>query len=145
MKYDIEKIGKAAVTLSSFFQNLPKDLIKNKQDLLEIGTLGNELLKTFNEGKKLDIQGKIIDGHLRKLAYDFQQNQTIIEKVFKERSSVLELHFKAMDHALANNDSEGILNALKGASNIISSSPFENIEKVKLALRNNDETLYLDF
>ncbi|WP_100627028.1 hypothetical protein [Algoriphagus formosus] len=145
MKNELENIGKAAIKISGFFENIPQDLIKNKQDLIEVGTLGNELLKTFNEGKKINIEEKRINLMLKKMAYDYKENKYIIKKVFKERSSVLEQHFKALDHALKNDDKEGIFFALKGASDIISKSPFEDIGKIKLILSNKNETLHLDF
>lgn len=145
MKNEIENFAKSVSKISDFIQKIPKDIIKNKEDLLEIGNLGNELLKTFNEGKKLDIIDKTIQFKLQKIAYDFHKHQSIIENVFQERRTGLEMHFKALDHAIATNNNEGILNALKGATHIISNSPFEDIEKIRAALSNKDETLYLDF
>jgi hypothetical protein len=144
-KNQLVKISDAAISIKQFAENLPEGIIKSKEDLLEIGNLGAILFSLSNENKKIDNQNLIITGQLKKMAYQFQLSQTILENIFSERRELMKKHFEVIDHAIKTNDNSLILSSLKSISETIASSPFESYEKFKSIIDNDDEILRLDF
>jgi hypothetical protein len=59
--------------------------------------------------------------------------------VFSERQQVIEKHFDVVDAALATNDRELLIYALRGLGEVVASSPFADIEAFARALNSGDD------
>ncbi|MGZ2371760.1 hypothetical protein ACXR6G_18420 [Ancylomarina sp. YFZ004] len=105
----------------------------------------NQLANSWNESKRLDNENLKIKGDIMNMALKFQQTQYLLDKIFSERSSVIDKHFEIIDRGLKEGNDELMLQGLKNVSNFVSQNPLENFDKFCEVLDNDDETLELDF
>ena len=54
----------------------------------------------------------------------------VFDRVFEERAHAIDKHFQIIEKGLKRNDRELILGGLRGLSEIVSSSPFGNVEQL---------------
>ncbi|AFL85392.1 hypothetical protein Belba_2860 [Belliella baltica DSM 15883] len=141
----ITEVSQNMNKLAQRFDDLGGGFIKSKEDLLEIANSAERLIIAYNQNKELDIKGKLIDAHIKKMTLDFQKSQLILEKVFGERDKVLSQQFKVIDEGIRSGNSELMLMGMKTMTEYASNCPIRNFDEFKRILNDPNETLYLDF
>ena len=84
------------------------------------------------------------DVELAKIAAKYKSCEAFLNKTFGEREKTLNKLYNALDVAIESNNREAIIGAMKGMSEIVTSSPLSDLEK--FAERYNDTSQpLLDF
>ena len=81
---------------------------------------------------------------LAKIAAKYKSCELFLNKTFSERSQALEAFYKILDNAIENNDRESLIAAMRGMSDIVTSSPLQDFEKFA-ELYNDTSKPLLDF
>ncbi len=84
------------------------------------------------------------DVQLSNIAAKFETTRMYMEKAFGERGEALDKHYGVLDNAIASGDREMIIAAMQGISNIVATSPLQDIEKFT-AMFNDTSQQLLDF
>lgn len=84
------------------------------------------------------------DVELAKIAAKYKSCETFLNKTFGEREKTLNKLYDQLDKAIESNDRELIIMAMKGMSDIVTSSPLSDFEKF-VDLYNNASKPLLDF
>lgn len=81
---------------------------------------------------------------LNKIAAKYKSCEDFMNRVFGERKSTLDKLYGVLDRAIENNDRESLIAAMKGMSDIVTSSPLQDLEKFA-ELYNDTSKPLLDF
>lgn len=81
---------------------------------------------------------------LNKIAAKYKSCELFLNKTFSERGQALEAFYKILDNAIENNDRESLIAAMRGMSDIVTSSPLQDFEKFA-ELYNDTSKPLLDF
>lgn len=84
------------------------------------------------------------DVEITKTIAKFKSTQDFLQKSFGERDKALTKHYDILDKAVATNDKEMILAALKGISSIVTKSPLDDFDKF-VAMYNDTTQPLFDF
>lgn len=84
------------------------------------------------------------DVEITKTIAKFKSTQDFLQKSFGERDEALRHHYAILDDAVAKNDREMIIAALKGISSIVTKSPLEDFDKF-VAMYNDTTQPLFDF
>ena len=68
----------------------------------------------------------------------------LINRTFDERGQVLAKQFEALDHALANGNTELVQASLNGMVAVIQTSPFKTVQEMQQALGTKDFVVRLE-
>ena len=74
----------------------------------------------------------------------FKSCQMFLDRVFGERDAALGKHYDLLDKAVASNDKDLIIAAIKGISTIVTKSPLEDLEAFAKVFNDESQPL-LDF
>ena len=74
----------------------------------------------------------------------FKSCQMFLDRVFGERDAALGKHYDLLDKAVATNDKDLIIAAIKGISTIVTKSPLEDLEAFAKVFNDESQPL-LDF
>lgn len=113
-----------------------KDLISQGLDFIK-----SERAMSY-ELKRLEIES---NERIVCITQKYQAFRDFLTCVYGERSKALNAHYATLDKALNNNDREIIIASLRGISSIVEKNPIEQFESFQKVLRNDQETLYLEF
>ena len=84
------------------------------------------------------------DVELAKIAAKYKSCETFLNKTFGEREKTLNKLYDALDVAIESNNREAIILAMKGMSEIVTSSPLSDFEKF-VEVYNDTSRPLLDF
>lgn len=84
------------------------------------------------------------DVELAKIAAKYKSCETFLNKTFGEREKTLNKLYDALDVAIESNNREAIILAMKGMSEIVTSSPLSDFEKFVEVYNDTSQPL-LDF
>lgn len=84
------------------------------------------------------------DVELAKIAAKYKSCEAFLNKTFGEREKTLNKLYNALDVAIESNNREAIIGAMKGMSEIVTSSPLSDLEKFA-ELYNDTSRPLLDF
>lgn len=84
------------------------------------------------------------DVQLANIAAKYENTKEYMNKSFGERNKALGKHYTVLDRAMQTNDRELIIEAMRGISGIVSTSPIQDIEKFR-TLYNDTSKPLLDF
>ena len=84
------------------------------------------------------------DVELAKIAAKYKSCETFLNKTFGEREKTLNKLYNALDVAIESNNREAIIGAMKGMSEIVTSSPLSDLEKFAEIYNDTSQPL-LDF
>ena len=84
------------------------------------------------------------DVELAKIAAKYKSCETFLNKTFGEREKTLNKLYDALDVAIESNNREAIILAMKGMSEIVTSSPLSDFEKF-VEVYNDTSKPLLDF
>ena len=110
------------------------NLIQRNQAVIGVGmdTL-SKVTDLYAESQRLNAQVEIVKEvgkvKLANIAAKYQLSRQIIEETFSERKTSLNHFYKELDKAIDLDDTERIVNAMKCISNIVTSSPLEDIQQ----------------
>lgn len=82
---------------------------------------------------------------LADIAAKYSICQEMLMAEYGQRDKALGKHYDILDKAIANDDREMVVTALKGISTIVTTSPADSFEKFLEAWNNNSKPLELDF
>jgi hypothetical protein len=75
---------------------------------------------------------------LRQLEIRREGVQAAMTAIFAERRSVIDAHFRSIDHGMSTNDVQLINNSLAGLSDLVRQSPFLDINQLSALLDKNE-------
>lgn len=84
------------------------------------------------------------DVELAKIAAKYKSCEAFLNKTFGEREKTLNKLYNALDVAIESNNREAIIGAMKGMSEIVTSSPLSDLEKFAEIYNDTSQPL-LDF
>lgn len=107
---------------------------------------------SFAQSKKADAQMVVAQEwskvQVAKTIAKFQTDQSLINRTFDERKSVLDDNRTILQNAIKSGDREMILAAMRSSADIVTNSPLENIAKASKIMKEKEEEaqdLLLDF
>lgn len=110
--------------------------------------LASQVTEVYAESQRLSAQVELAriksQEEIAKMASKFQVTKMTIEKVFGERQSALQQHYKTLDYGIKNGDKEIIIAAMHQISSIVVSSPLADIQNFIEAF-NTEGAPLLDF
>ncbi len=121
-------------------------LVQANSALIQQGLdVASQITEVYAESQRLDAQVAMTEKwsqvEMAKTAAKFYATRELIERTFGEREKALSAHYRALDHALESGDREVLLAAMQQISNIVTSSPLEEIQEFNR--RYNDPTANL--
>jgi len=75
---------------------------------------------------------------LRQLEIRRESLQEAMSAIFSERRTVIEAHFRAIDHGMSTNNLQMINSSLAGLSDFVRQSPFHDINQLSAMLEKNE-------
>lgn len=75
---------------------------------------------------------------LRQLEIRREGVQAAMQAIFAERRSVLDAHFRSIDHGISTNNVDLINSSLAGLSDLVRQSPFHDIGRLATLLESNE-------
>ena len=81
---------------------------------------------------------------LGRIAAKYKSCELFLNRTFSERRATLEKLYKVLDLAIENNDRDSLIAAMRGMSDIVTSSPLQDFEKFA-ELYNDTSKPLLDF
>ena len=81
---------------------------------------------------------------LGRITAKYKSCELFLNSTFSERRATLEKLYKVLDHAIENNDRDSLIAAMRGMSDIVTSSPLQDFEKFA-ELYNDTSKPLLDF
>jgi len=115
--------------------------LKNTSDTSHILDFFEKLTDTYREYKTTEVELEKINAQKEilieviKRKYDLLQN--IFNEIFKEREESINKIFEMLDKGIEEDNKEIISVGLAGLSQLVSSSPFANIENFAKAINSN--------
>ena len=109
--------------------------------LTQVGELYNNSLKVKRDIAAINGWSNV---ELAKIAAKYKSCELFLNNTFGERRATLNKLYEVLDKAVENNDRESFIAAMKGMSDIVTSSPLEDFEKFA-ELYNDTSQPLLDF
>lgn len=106
-----------------------------------VAGLYKDCMAIESQTKKVKTWG---DVEITKTIAKFKSTQDFLQKSFGERDKALTKHYDLLDKAVATNDRDLILAALKGISSIVTKSPLDDFDKF-VAMYNDTTQPLFDF
>ncbi|MFC3414303.1 hypothetical protein [Algoriphagus hitonicola] len=115
--------------ISKVLTLLPKNInpLEALEGIKRIHEMQLEIKQLDNQSKDLEIKEKVL---MEELQQKYKLLHKLFDKVFSERTSVINKNFEIIDEGLKRNDKDIILSGLTNLSNVISASPFSNIAEL---------------
>jgi len=102
--------------------------IARQENLMTLASQGMSLIKDiYAESKRTEQIKCYSQVKLAEIAAKYQFSKTYLEKAFAERGTALGKHYELLDKAMASNDRELIVAAMRGIGNIVTSSPLKDL------------------
>ena len=120
-------------------QNKALDIVTNTTDPT---SFFKNLIEVYKEGKKTDLE--IEQLHLKKelLLMEMEKRHELYNKIFTEifveRRMAIQKYFEIIDKGLAENNRELISMGLSHLSQVVTTSPFSDINALSKKLENNE-------
>ena len=120
-------------------QNKALDIVTNTTDPT---SFFKNLIEVYKEGKKTDLE--IEQLHLKKelLLMEMEKRHELYNKIFTEifveRRRAIQKYFEIIDRGLAENNRELISMGLSHLSQVVTTSPFSDINALSKKLENNE-------
>lgn len=134
--FDLTKLKGSNINLYEILDKIPSS------DVLElVKTLGeaySEGQQTQRELVKINAQKEII---LTEIDQKYDLYRYIFEQIFNERKSAVDKSFEVIDKGLKENNREITELGLKSLSQIVTSSPFSDLDKLSKLLEDNQTIL----
>jgi len=125
----------------------PKDMLSNLDEILEVIPAADvlELVKTLGDAyaesqvtereiARISAQKEIL---LKEIDQKYELYHKVFDKLFSERKVAVDKSFEIIDKGLEADDKELISMGLKSLSQIVSSSPFSDVDKLSKMLEGN--------
>ena len=114
----------------------------------EVNVSVTRAMEVYNHSLQVKQNIAVIDSwttvELNKIAAKYKSCELFLNHTFAERRATLEKFYKVLDTAIENNDRESLIAAMRGMSDIVTSSPLQDFEKFA-ELYNDTSKPLLDF
>lgn len=137
-----------------------KEVVKSEKDVLDtimssteamtqISGLGHKIIDVYNNSLLINRSIKEIESkeriELNKLAQKYQATEFALTKVFAERQEALNAHYKSLEKGLQSDDRELIIESLRGISQMVSSRPLQDFNKLLADWKDTSKPYEIDF
>ncbi len=127
----------------------PQDALATVNNMVNAASnLANNIVDVYAQCKEAEersermrVWGQV---NMAETVAKFKSCQMFLDRVFGERDAALSKHYDLLDKAVASNDKDLIIAAIKGISTIVTKSPLEDLEAFAKVFNDESQPL-LDF